>query len=94
MKFIWIILCLLIPFGCVQSTSTPSSSLNASLATAVVQSPLLIGVYMQPASNFQKWKDRGCNTIVTDKSKPDSPAETPASRTAYFKAAEIGRAHV
>lgn len=43
---------------------------------------------MQPASNFAKWQARGVNTIVTDKSKPDSPPETAASRTGYFNAAQ------
>lgn len=57
------------------------------LLTVVPKPAFIVGVYMQPSSNFAKWKARGVNTIITDKSKPDSPAETPVSRAAYFKAA-------
>src|SRR5882762_10466486 len=41
-----------------------------------------IGVWMQPAKDLKKWKDRGVNVSVTDKPKPDN---TP--RSTYFAAA-------
>ena len=43
----------------------------------------LIGVWMQPAKELKKWKDRGINVVVTDKPKPDN-----SSRASYFAAAE------
>src|SRR5438477_791486 len=42
-----------------------------------------IGVWMQPAKELKKWKDRGINVVVTDKPKPDN-----SSRASYFAAAE------
>lgn len=48
---------------------------------------VVVGVYFQPASSFPKWKARGINAVITDKSKPDFPAETAESRAAYFRAA-------
>jgi hypothetical protein len=41
-----------------------------------------IGVWMQPAKDLKKWKDRGVNVAVTDKPKPDK-----TTREAYFAAA-------
>jgi hypothetical protein len=85
-KLTSILLCLLLAFGCNPAPAPPARTIPR--AAAAGQPPyILISVYMQPASSFQKWKDRGCNAITTDKSKPDSPPETQASRTAYFKAA-------
>ena len=31
-----------------------------------------IGVWMQPAKDLKKWKERGINVAVTDKPKPDN----------------------
>src|SRR5436190_414667 len=42
-----------------------------------------IGVWMQPAKDLKKWKDRGINVALTDKPKPDN-----SSRPSYFAAAE------
>jgi hypothetical protein len=87
-KSLFSLLCLLTFLGCTPASAPTTSELRRAAALAPVPSPTIqIGVYMAPASSFQKWKDRGINTIVTDKSKPDSPPETQASRTAYFKAA-------
>ncbi len=41
-----------------------------------------IGVWMQPAKDLKKWKDRGINVALTDKPKPDN-----SSRASYFAAA-------
>jgi len=41
-----------------------------------------IGVWMQPAKDLKKWKDRGINVAITDKPKPDN-----SSRASYFAAA-------
>lgn len=49
---------------------------------------LPIGIYMQPAANFARVKGYGCTHVITDKSKPDAPTETPVSRDAYLKKAD------
>lgn len=43
-----------------------------------------IGVYMQPARNFETWRDRGATFVVTDAPKPDHDGP---SRDEYFAAA-------
>src|SRR5258706_16241349 len=48
-----------------------------------------IGVWMQPAKDLKKWKDRGINVAITDKPKADN-----SSRASYFAAAAAGGGNV